>query len=571
MEEINYVKLLPTKPPEGTLEWLKPRSGLRTEYLIYRADWYTDPLTGMRQKGVRVTCTRCRCSVILQYIAADSCGRSYAPAPFGFYNPLTSEAVISGSDTLCPECGSQVRVHHVGNIPNGVTLEAWCMTVGRLDEKLVLFGWLFQRFIGKDGSSSYRSMPYEAYVVEQRKIVRLMGYQKCLSTVHLFGHWEQRKTYLDNWGYATRIAPWDPEILVGSTAEHSKLDLYLQIASEEQRVPVTWLKVWQKHKNAENLLMQGAGHLLQELIEKESRRYSYERAKGCPKLEEIDWKEKRPAQMLGLNKAEFSTCVRDGWKAEELSVYKTLRCLEPIALPEDMRLVRLYGTYGVQRLLGNNRGGLGVMRCLRYLEKQNRRGGNPSKVDPGYLLDYWRMAEACGRDLQDLSLRLPKDLRRAHDQVMTEEAEQKAAQDAERKAKEIARRAPAFRRRVEELAPYAWERDGLLIRAASCEEELIREGEMLSHCVAGYASQVASGSTAIFFIRKTEKPEKPYFTLQLDEKGLRVIQNRGRKNCERTAEVRDFEEKWLAWLREQDAAGKLRPKKETKPKKEDAA
>lgn len=37
--------------------------------------------------------------------------------------------------------------------------------------------------------------------------------------------------------------------------------------------------------------------------------------------------------------------------------------------------------------------------------------------------------------------------------------------------------------------------------------------------------------------------------MQLDEKTLTVVQNRGLRNCARTPEVQAFENKWLAWVR----------------------
>lgn len=67
--------------------------------------------------------------------------------------------------------------------------------------------------------------------------------------------------------------------------------------------------------------------------------------------------------------------------------------------------------------------------------------------------------------------------------------------------------------------------------------------------MATYAKRHAGGETAIFFIRRASQPEKPFFTLELDEKRLNVRQNRGLRNCARTPEVQAFEEKWLEWVR----------------------
>ena len=78
---------------------------------------------------------------------------------------------------------------------------------------------------------------------------------------------------------------------------------------------------------------------------------------------------------------------------------------------------------------------------------------------------------------------------------------------------------------------------------------VIAEGKKLHHCVGGYAKRHSKGDTAIFFIRHVTDPDISYFTLELDEKNLKVRQNRGCRNCARTDEVKLFEEKWIEHIR----------------------
>ena len=60
---------------------------------------------------------------------------------------------------------------------------------------------------------------------------------------------------------------------------------------------------------------------------------------------------------------------------------------------------------------------------------------------------------------------------------------------------------------------------------------------------------MAAGTKAIFFIRRRSARQTPYFTLELDVKTLKVMQNRGLRNCERSEDVVAFEEKWLNYIR----------------------
>ena len=53
-----------------------------------------------------------------------------------------------------------------------------------------------------------------------------------------------------------------------------------------------------------------------------------------------------------------------------------------------------------------------------------------------------------------------------------------------------------------------------------------------------YVDRVAKGQTHIFFVRRVEEPDTPYFTMEYN-KG-RVIQCRGSHNCEMPSSVKTF-------------------------------
>ena len=81
------------------------------------------------------------------------------------------------------------------------------------------------------------------------------------------------------------------------------------------------------------------------------------------------------------------------------------------------------------------------------------------------------------------------------------------------------------------------------------EQELKDEGKRLHHCVGTYAESHAAGGSSIFFIRRASNPDKPWYTLNLDDKRLTVRMNLGNHNCKTTDEVKAFEEAWIAWVR----------------------
>lgn len=531
MEQINYEPLLPKAPPVDLVQWALEQEVFQQEYLIYKAGRVYEPLENRMRPAVEVVCTHCGKTFYAEKVDAGGCSACYAPAPFGWYHREMSESVISGSLTMCPVCGCEVKVVHVGSIPRGIEDGAWITTMSRLPvegrkDRFVLTEWLVKRWIEKSGKSRYTTDPYSAWVVEEKKVVRLMGYLRTISgNISLFHRWAQRKSFCDVYGTVSIYYPWDKSILEGTTAENCKLDLYQEAGGKRL---VSYLALWRKRPTAENLLVQGCGRFLVELIDREKtdgRDHG-----GIPKLPAINWKEKRPAQMLGLNKEEFRYMQHMRWTVEDLERYQLVKAAGlSVRLPEDIELLRSKAVYEINRILEEG-APLDFWRILRYLKKQKQHWAT--------LQDYWHMAHRLHRDLNDSLVRWPRNLKAAHDQVMTDQ-----------KAREDAALNELFVKRAEELDYLTFELDGLLIRPCQTETELIREGKDLHHCVATYAKGHVEGKTAILFIRQIAEPDKPFFTLEFDEKAKEVRQNRGLRNCDRTPEVKAFEKAWLSYVR----------------------
>ena len=535
MEQHDYAAELPQEPPEGLIPWMQKQGKLQEHVIWYKAAWVHDPLTGQRKRMAELRCSAC----------GDTMYADRNPDPgrtFGYFDPESGHPVSDGNRVRCPMCGCAAEALHIGRGGHWGK-EYWPLTVTRVGDKLALVGWCVGKFISCEGEESISCRRYEAYVVEERKVVRLMGYIKWMSCISFFGHWEQRKTCLDNWGEADLVYPWDRRLLIGSTAENSKLDLYMRAAKKPY--PVTYLRLWQRHRNLENLIMQGCGALVGEMIWAESCRYSYERARGVPNLPEIDWKEKRPAKMLGLTGEEFRFCREFKWTPEELQFYRL--CRETgirLRIPEDLADCKAAGLHWCRWVIEKERAPL--LRTVRYLKRQRTKD---RRADGHILDDYWRIAKSEGYDLTDEHVRFPKDLLRAHDRVAEERRVREEAQRARDRAEKNEKLREAFAARLEALAPLAWQCGSILIRPCAAPEELDAEGKALSHCVATYKNKHASGQTAIFFVRKKTDPDKPWFTLELNLKDLTVVQNRGKCNCARTKAVEVFETAWLDHIR----------------------
>lgn len=184
-------------------------------------------------------------------------------------------------------------------------------------------------------------------------------------------------------------------------------------------------------------------------------------------------------------------------------------------------------------------------KMLRYIKKQTgqRQAAFVKRHDwdkpPGMAAvaheyrDYLDECTQLGLAIADQAILFPKDLKAAHERTMAQASFEKNKADQEK-----------FQKAVGKLEQFAWEKDGLSIRPARTQEELAQEGKYLHHCVAGYIKRMASGETAIFFVRKTDAPDTPYFTLELQKK--RVIQCRTKHNASyaQNPEVLAFVKEW---------------------------
>lgn len=554
MSDTNYAPLLPTKPPEGLVPWLTKHGKLDGEYIIYRSVWIAGE-DGKKEKAVKCKCSACGEEWIAPRADVEQgCRYSYAPAPFGFVN--NNEDIIDGKEMDCPICGAKATARHIGKIDSrGCGGEVNCvypLTVHKICGQLAFIIWEISKHIDKDGNAHIWDRYYEAYVFENRKAIRLVGYRRFLGSISWLMEWEQLKRCDDKIGEYSRdfIYPWKKSLLVGTEVENCKLDLYLK-ANPEKAYPVSYMRLWQRQKNIENLIMQGAGKIVNDKIDRTKTYYS---APQIAHIRGINFYEVKPHRMLRLAKDEFRVLAKDRWSDNDLSFY--IEAKNNGIKPEDIAVLRKAcggDWYEVRPVLER---GANIMRAARYIAKQKRKFGDPQKlIDFRYLADYWDMAAANGDDLTDDKIRYPHKLTSAHDNI-TVLVKEKVAAEFQQK----------FDKRYAELEKFCYSSGGLSIHPARSQKEMITEGKLLDHCVGGYASRHARGETSIFFIRRESEPETPFYTLELDVKTLKVRQNRGYKNCARTDEVQAFEDEWIKFVKKVSAKSAKKPSREKERK-----
>lgn len=164
-----------------------------------------------------------------------------------------------------------------------------------------------------------------------------------------------------------------------------------------------------------------------------------------------------------------------------------------------------------------------VKRMTNYIKKQKISPRNVTEM----WRDYLRMAQEEGLDTTDDIVRLPRDLKARHDELVeTLNARRDEARIAAQKSKyekldqQIAAVLPAVTRYFYEDEEY------MIVPAARCEE-LMAEGRTLHHCVGSsdtYMNRMAAGTSWICFLRKKEELEKPYYTLEINMQDDSILQ-----------------------------------------------
>ena len=171
----------------------------------------------------------------------------------------------------------------------------------------------------------------------------------------------------------------------------------------------------------------------------------------------------------------------------------------------------------------------------KYLQKQaGRHAGACVHIVMQELDDYLGQLNRLGVQGGD---RMPRDLHEAHERLSARERKLKNAPLNSK-----------FRARRHLLRWMCWKHDGMFIRPVDSAEEITREGEQQSNCVAGYAKRHAEGKTIILLLRKCSAPGESWHTVEIDPATLACKQCFGHGNAQRTPEAAAFMEAYLAHL-----------------------
>lgn len=181
-------------------------------------------------------------------------------------------------------------------------------------------------------------------------------------------------------------------------------------------------------------------------------------------------------------------------------------------------------------------------RFANYFTKQKKvtMQKNTSRLLIWYK-DYISMSQSLKVDFSRKSVRFPDDIRVAHDVILQRfnKIKRKLEDDNFAQAKE---------KLYAGMKEYA--KGNYCIVFPMTRSELIAEGQSLNHCVGNdsYYQNHLKGERMVFFVRRIEAPSKPFYTMEIDMRQLKILQLYGFGDSSASTEVRKFANEFLRRL-----------------------
>ncbi len=236
----------------------------------------------------------------------------------------------------------------------------------------------------------------------------------------------------------------------------------------------------------------------------------------------VNLKSNNLLKMLGLNRTEFKLLQGHELYYEN---YCWWREKYPQFKPD--KLLLMARAFGCESGTVESLEKLTDVRLPRIAEYLDNGGINTHDY-----LDYLRQCRELRYNTSDTAISLPHDFNAMHTRL---------SKIIEYRHSEETRR--LFDENYPQRKKLEFTDEKYIIRQPESLGEIISEGKALSHCVGGYAERHAKGKLHILFIRQSDKPNKPYYTMELSTDG-RIVQIRGLGNCDPTKEVQEFIEQY---------------------------
>lgn len=467
-----------------------------------------------------------------------------APA-YIIYNSRTDEAVctrcgstnLCGSDytgmhgirTRCPECGEEVIALSEGYGREGKS--DWFRLLTWTRKGRTVFGRLYEieASFREPGPPRLHKWLSALYVVNAKE---LHYYKHKPEYCWAPDHWEEYKTFrvpepAGGMGYC-----WTTKYTFTYMKTVGLRDVFLK-----SDLRYLWIPGWCENMPPEEMTQYIGFGMRQQSIELMTKagftNLVMERIKGARSGLIVNWQGRSLERILKQPKRNVRKLQLLNPTTRELRTFQRLTEEErDIVTPEMIRAMDEYVRYGDLENLRKKIEELAPFKkWLKYMTGQI--------TDKVHIIDWLDYIDACkkmGIDIHKNRILFPENLKEAHDlQIAKLAAREDAAKTAAIKA---AARCEEFRS------------DPMIMLPADTQEKLNVESAILHHCVRTYGDRIANGKSWIWFVRKVDDRDTPFFTLETDTDG-NMKQCRGLHNCRMTEDVEKFVSQFTKHLRQE--------------------
>lgn len=543
MNAEDFVKYLPDKPSKKSEYHLKKQAfqtHLNKEYLVFKAETVkrnpnyielleSDSTAGCKsERAAHCVCTACGNNFYTGWLNSEERTRKgiriFQGEDGSHYSGLNDEFGISytmdysdGEMLTCPYCDEKVQLYHSSHFIQPKINQVAVSEVLNIKKQTVILTWLVKRVINRFGQSITEVLPFGAVVLIDKKLYSFKHFRS-----GMFGSTYQT----EGWYKTTRFSDPTDCIYFDSDSWNNKMKGHLMISvlpemqgtSGEKtglseyvrkggRYPAEYLKLWKKHPNIENLIMTGWHEFVISSIIKINEGTHY----YTNKLSVLDWKKKKPHEILRMSKGEYKALASFGWTFEHVVDWcKSQKlCLPITALEFNAQICggkRRFLAQYCEYVESNRVKASDYKKIIKYLEKQKKLGLFEGLI---YLVDHWDMLTSFNevngirRELTEEE-KFPKSLFDAHEEDI------KWVESIKDQKLQI-----QFNQIYEMFSAVQWNDGDLCVVIPKSETELKKEGAVLHHCVGNYGKQHTE-KKLIFFIRHYRRPERSYYTLNID-------------------------------------------------------
>lgn len=441
------------------------------------------------------------------------------------------EKAKHNAEGKCPKCGVKVKY----KVSSKITTLSTRSYTGQLIQK-IQGGIVIRQFTQ---SQWYRDVDYREPHSDLHENERILLFQNGVTKRYYYGLYKNKKhrwildkdyyprkhTYYEQ--LTTKLYKRNLASIKKTALKNSAIDLWDELPMDV----AGYLTIENANPAIEKLAKIGMFHLAADLIR---IRYDHKLLdEGATEL----------AKMLKIDTAKLKRLKSIDGKVAHLKWYQYEKVVNRV-WPDEM--IKDFGDSNFEdpSVFAFLEPPLSYVKIWNYLKKQREISGESMYQLVKTWHDYINMAEKAKFNVKSEMIYKPKDLKAAHQKVLMI----LQSGDIEKEAKKLEKKWPKVNGNLPKLRKFEYSDGKYTILAPKGIIDIVQEGTLLRHCVHTcdyYFDRIQRDETYLFFLRKAEHEDIPWYTLEVEPSGnIRQKRTTGDNQNKDFEEAVKFLQKW---------------------------